>query len=302
MKTYCPYLSPQPSETGDVLRDFLWREFELSRMCFGWLPSFATWEEKWWSGPAWLLACAPREAPGVTGSGSSLRLVPTSAAGRPPSCAKPARAFRLAPSERAFWTGYRFLLQGLHRDYDAFLGVADPVTNSPTIDCLHHVLLERARILEWLTARPLVASTKDSGSVGGPGLRCGSPMPSRWNPPSTRSWTGTRAPGRRSPRGEPLGPLPVDGRSDPSDDPEHDYRSQLTEKEQASYEFYLDEKNSPVANNVRQMIFINSTEIIAANWSPTSITRAAASRSISTTTPPGTPGTRSAIPRWGCAA
>jgi hypothetical protein len=48
MKTYAPYLSPD--ETSDVLRDFFWREFELARMCFGWLPAFETWEQKWWSG------------------------------------------------------------------------------------------------------------------------------------------------------------------------------------------------------------------------------------------------------------
>jgi hypothetical protein len=257
MKTYHPYLSP--SETGDVLRDFLWREFELSRMCFGWLPSFATWEEKWWSGQLgyWharhvkLLEDRIRELPGSFDE----------RAGPPAILREACTRISLAPSERAFWTGYRFLLQRLHRDYDSFLGVADPVTNSPTIDCLHHVLLERARILEWLTEHPLVVY-KDSGVAGG-----FDPMwlayAEQVESAADKVMDGDESAWPAIPEGEPLGPVPVDGRSDPSMIPS-DYRSRLTEKELVSYEFYLDEKNSPVANNVRQMIFINSTEIIAA--------------------------------------
>jgi hypothetical protein len=257
MKTYEPYLSP--SETGDVLRDFLWREFELSRMCFGWLPSFDTWEQKWWSGQLgyWhsrhvsLLEDRIRELPGSF----------EERAGPPPILRDAYTRISLATSARAFWTGYHFLLQQLYRDYDSFLGVADPVTNSPTIDCLHHVLLERPRILEWLAKHPL-AVYLDSGNPGGPD-RAWLAYAEQVEAAVTKVMDGDENAWPAIPEGEPLGPLPVDGRSDPSMIPS-DYRSRLTEKELESYEFYLDEKNSPVANNVRQMIFINSTEIIAA--------------------------------------
>jgi hypothetical protein len=257
VNTYVPYLSPD--ETGDVLRDFLWREFELSRLCFGWLPSFDTWEQKWWSGQLgyWharqvrLLEERIRELPGAFGS----------RAGPPAVLRDACTRISLAPSARAFWTGYDFLLRQLYRDYDAFLAVADPVTNSPTIDCLHHVLVERSRIHEWLTTRPL-AFYQDTDAPGGPD-RAWLAYAEQVEAAVARVMDGDENAWPAIPEGEPLGPLPVDGRSDPSMIPS-DYRSRLSEKELETYEFYLDEKNSPVANNVRQMIFINSTEIIAA--------------------------------------
>jgi len=256
MKAYPLYLSP--AKTGEVLRDFLWREFELARMCFGWLPALDTWDQKWWVSQLgyWharnvhSLEERIRELPGAFDQHGGTPAVMRSAFER----------ISLASSNTAFWTGYQFLLEELYQDYDAFLGAADPVTNSPTIDCLHHVLVERARIREWLMKHPLTQYHAGPGS-GGP----------------DQSWIAYAravnaamdavAGGREDawpaiPEGEPIGPVPEDGRSDPSMIPS-DYRTRLGAKELETYEFYVDPKNSPVANNVRQMIFINSTEIIA---------------------------------------
>jgi hypothetical protein len=256
MKTYSPYLSPD--ETGDVLRDFFWREFELARLCFGWLPSFDTWEQKWWSGQVayWhsrhmrFLEQRIRELPGAFPDRH----------GPPVPLRDAYTRISLAPSARAFWTGYEFLLKQLHRDYDAFLAVADPVTNSATIDCLNIVLIERSRILSWLSSGPL-ALYNDRGTPGGPD--------SDWLAYSgqvlagiDKVMDGDENAWPPIPEGEPLGPVPVDGRSDPSMIAS-DYQKRIPEAEKLAYEFYADEKNSPIANNVRQMIFINSTEIIA---------------------------------------
>src|SRR5258708_2768902 len=257
MKTYKTYLSPD--ETGEVLRDFLWREFELSRMCFGWLPSFDTWEQKWWSGQFgyW-------HARHVRFFEERIRELPGSfdeRAGPPTVLRNVDTRISLAPSMRAFWTGYNLLLRQLYRDYDAFLAVADPVTNSPTVDCLHQVLVERIRILDWLAWRPL-AHYHEGGSPGGPD-QMWLAYAEQVEAAVSRVMDGDENAWPTIPEGDPLGPVPEDGRCDPSMIPS-DYRSRLSEKELEKYEFYLDEKNSPVANNVRQMIFINSTEIIAA--------------------------------------
>ena len=257
MKNYAPYLSPD--ETGDVLRDFLWREFELSRMCFGWLPALEKWEQKWWSGQlgywharhTYTLEERIHELPGSF----------EERAGSPPVLREAYVRISLAPSAEAFWTAYRFLLEDLYRDYDSFLAVADPVTNSPTIDCLSHVMLERPRILEWLSKGPL-AVYRDAETNGGPDPKWLG-YAGQVEAAMAKVMDGDSNAWPPIPEGEPMGPLPVDGRSDPSMAPS-DFRTRLSGKELESYEFYLDEGNSPVANNVRQMIFINSTEIIAA--------------------------------------
>jgi len=210
VKAYTPYLSPD--ETGDVLRDFFWREFELARMCFGWLPSFDTWEQKWWSAQFgyWharhmrFLEERIRELPGALPDRSS-----------PPAVLRDAYTrISLAPSTRAFWTGYEFLLKQLHLDYDAFLAAADPVTNSPTLDCLQVVLVERSRILGWIASGPLAAYPDGSGSAG----------PDRdWLEYSAQvlegadeAMDGDEDAWPPIPGGEPLGPVPVDGHSDPA--------------------------------------------------------------------------------------
>jgi len=256
MKTYSPYLSPD--ETGDILRDFFWREFELARMAFGWLPSFDTWEQKWWSSQIayWhtrhmrLLEERIRELPGAF-----LDRAPAPAVLRD-ACTR----ISLAPTTRAFWTGYEVLLTRLHRDYDAFLAVADPVTNHPTIDCLHHVLVERTRILDWVKSAPLAVYRND-GQPGGPD-QAWLAYAEQVLAASEQVMDGNENAWPAIPDGEPLGPVPVDGRSDPSMIAS-DYQKRITEAEMRTYEFYADEKNSPLANNVRQMVFINSTEIIA---------------------------------------
>lgn len=256
MKSYPPYLSPE--ETADALRDFFWREFELARMCFGWLPSLGTWEQKWWSGQIayWhtrhmrLLEERIRELPGTLQDRSDTPALLRDACTR----------ISLAPSAQAFWTGYELLLNRLYRDYDAFLAAADPVTNHPTIDCLSHLMVERPRILGWLSTGPLAVYHDRSGE-GGPD--------SAWRDYSERvlDAVGRVMDGDENawpaiPDGDPIGPVPVDGRSDPSMIAS-DYQQRIPEKDRLNYEFYADEKNSPLANNTRQMIFINSTEIIA---------------------------------------
>ncbi|SDS18297.1 DUF455 family protein [Opitutus sp. GAS368] len=256
MKTYASYLSPD--ETSDALRDFFWREFELARMCFGWLPAFDTWEQKWWSGQIgyWhsrhmrFLEQRIRELPGAFPDRSS-----------PPAILRDAYTrISLAPSARAFWTGYDLLLRELYRDYDAFLAVADPVTNSPTLDCLNVVLVERARIQHWLSATPL-ARYHDRSSLGGPDqewLRYSEQVLAGID----RAMDGDENGWPPVPEAEPLGPVPVDGRSDPSM-VASDYQTRIPQNEKGTYEFYADPANSPIANHTRQMIFINSTEIIA---------------------------------------
>lgn len=255
MKNYSAYLSPD--ETGEVLRDFFWREFELARMCFGWLPAFSSWKEKWWSGQIgyWharhmrFLEERIRELPGVFRDRSD-----------PPEVLRDAYTrISLAPSARAFWRAYEYLLNELHQDYDAFLAVADPVTNSPTIDCLNLVLIERQRILKWLAASPLAVYRDESASG----------LDAAWREYAQQVLAavgkvldGDDGAWPAIPDGEPMGPVPVDGRSDPSMIPS-DYQQRVSEAEMRTYEFYADEKNSPLANNVRQMVFINSTEIIA---------------------------------------
>jgi len=226
-------------------------------MSFGWLPSFDTWEQKWWSSQFgyWhtrhmrFLEERVRELPGAIQDLSG-----------PPVALRDAYTrISLAPSARAFWTGYDLLVNQLYVDYDAFLDVADPVTNSPTIDCLSLVLIERSRILSWLSKGPLAVYT-DRGEGG---------CDRAWRKYSEqvlagidKVMDGDENAWPAIPEGEPLGPVPVDGKSDPSMIAS-DYRSRISEKEMETYEFYADEKNSPIANNVRQMIFINSTEIIA---------------------------------------
>lgn len=256
MQSYPSYLSP--SETGEVLRDFLWREFELARMCFGWLPTLDTWEQKWWSSQLgyWharnvrFIEERIRELPGAFDQYG----------GAPAPLHSAFERISLAPSNTAFWTGYEFLLETLYKDYDSFLRSSDPVTNSPTVDCLHHVLVERTRIREWL-ARHQLAEYRSDSSPGG--------RDKAWlayagdvHTAMTAVAAGLEDAWPAIPEGEPIGPVPEDGRSDPSMIPS-DYRTRLSSKELETYEFYADPKNSPVANNVRQMIFINSTEIIA---------------------------------------
>lgn len=255
MKKYAPYLSPD--ETSTALRDFFWREFELARMCFGWLPSFDAWREKHWAGQIgyWharhmrFLEERIRELPGTF----------PDRADTPETLRDYFTRSSLAPTTRAFWTAYRLLVQELHADYDSFLATADPVTNSPTLDCLAVVLVERNRILEWLTTGPL-ENYGDAASTGPDGDWHA--YVSQLSAAVDRVSAGDESAWPPIPASEPLGPVPVDGRCDPAMIPS-DYQKRVPESELTNYEFYADPKNSPIANNTRQMIFINSTEIIA---------------------------------------
>ncbi len=233
-----------PHETGQKLRDLLWREFELSRLCAGWTPAVTAFADKyqlaqfayWHSRRVRTLAERVAELPGSA----------VEAARSPATLREAVERIGCAPNEAAFWAGYCFLLNQIHADYDHLQTQLDPVTNAPTMDTLSHVLVDRAPMNRWLAAQVSADATWNEYAR------------TVWNARDSGSWP-------LPPDGAPIGPVPPVGQCDPRMlvKTYDDMVVALPAEKRADFEMYADPLASPLANSARQMIYINATEVIA---------------------------------------
>lgn len=235
-----PFL--RPVDTAAILKSLLWKEFELSRIAIGWMPAATTYERKVQLGRfgyvhARNMECLHERIKELPGSLPETKGTPESLRARYETMA-------VAPSDAAFLISYRFLLQRQYAEYNDLLARLDPVLDAPTIDQIRRVSLDREETLQWLQ-REIHAAHMSGGDAG---------LLGEWATHVALAWSG-EAPEWPAAWGEAAGPLPARSAVDPR------FRTAPPER---SSTLYADAVNSPLIDSVKQMIFVNATEIIAA--------------------------------------
>jgi hypothetical protein len=236
-----PYLTPV--DTAELLKQLIWHEYELSRMIFGWLPATGQFEVKGKLGRYgylhmmnamnWLHRI--KELPGGL----------SDSAATPPIIREKLERIFLAPSELHFFVSYQYVLDQFFALYDRLLTKLDVIMDAPTVDQWMKNTMYRA---EWISfvkcqVNTLYSQTSDFESIRS------------WKDYISAVWSAEARDWPQHPTDEPLGPVPIHSRYDP--------RFQEIIGEDWP-NIYASPKYSPLSDSVRQMVFINATEIIAA--------------------------------------
>ena len=247
-KTFKSYLSPQ--ETAIILRDFLWTEHELSRMCFGWTPALEEFEAKYNAGQFgyWhnlnvqKIEKRLRELPGGVGPLKSAEFLRFGV-----------DRLSLAPDESCFWCSYELILSSLLESYEILRSQMDEVTNAPTVDLLEEIIFQGQRTRKRLAPFLSIEVSKE------------------WHNYAVSIMSILESDGEGEwpdlPTSEPVGPVPSIGKTDPemSNTKAQLIAKQNLSKEAAStYNLYADPMASPLIGTPAQMVFINASEVIAA--------------------------------------
>lgn len=237
----------RPADIVRRLRSFLWHEFELSRAAAGWVTATATYEAKLKLGRWTYVHIRHVEAlhrrigelPGGLGEEKT-----------PAPIRETYERMASAPSFPAFLSGYLLFYSRLLDGYDRYAAQADPVLDAPTLDQLRIVLLDRGELVGWLREQlrfvPLDEAADRSAR--------------EWTAYCARLWEALdhAAPGAEPafpavPDVEPAGPIPAVPVMDETRFPPME--------SQGGAQAYSDDGMSPLFHSVRQMVYINATEI-----------------------------------------
>ncbi|MBO9609442.1 MAG: DUF455 family protein [Paenibacillaceae bacterium] len=245
-----PFL--RPSDTARLLKPLLWHEFELSRAAAGWVTAVKPYETKLKLG-RWTyvhirhveaLEKRLRELPGGLGEERS-----------PAPIREAYERLASAPSTAAFLAGYELFYREVLAACDRLLQQADPVLDAPTVDQLRIVLLDRGDILAWLAEQQRFigldsaeAQRANDWKAYAAGL---------WAALETASAAGQSPSFPPAPAYEPAGPIPAVPVMDEARFPQ-------LESHAGPATAYSDEGMSPLFHSVRQMVYINATEIAPA--------------------------------------
>lgn len=246
----------RPIDTARVLKRLMWYEFECSRMAFGWIPAVSDYDAKTKLGRFAYVHVQNtkhyyerlKELPGTVSEKD----------GAPPLVREVFERIAMAPDEEAFYIGYRFLAAQILEECMQLKHALDPVLDAPTMDKIKYVLLEKDELSEWLKDRTQFANTDQELQLEGF---------QEWKNYVVAVWQLFKE-GERSnkavdavnwpihPTDAPAGPVPPESTLDPEFPP-------YTAKPQ--YEkAYSDPDMSPLHDNIKQMHYINATEIGAA--------------------------------------
>jgi uncharacterized ferritin-like protein (DUF455 family) len=246
----------RPIDTATALKQLLWYEFECSRMAFGWMPAAPDYDAKTVLGRfgyvhnqnAKHLYERAGELPGAINEKSG-----------PPALVREAfERISMAPDADHFYVGYEFLLRQIYTEYDRLYARLDPILDAPTLDKIKILMLERNFMLEWLKEKIRFAFISDKARSAlrktweqyialvwyrmNEGLEQGKSM-------ADVAWLG-------HPSAEPAGPVPAWSALDPAF-PEYRPKSEFKKA-------YSDPDLSPLHDSIKQMHYINATEIGAA--------------------------------------
>ncbi|RAP75905.1 DUF455 family protein [Paenibacillus montanisoli] len=248
------FLSPE--DTAKRLTELFWEEFELSRAAFGWLPAMEDFETKGalsrfgylHNGHAKLLSERVAELPG-----------PSLERQLSPVHVREAyeRAFS-APSEAAFFQGYAVVLGKLYETYDRLQYRLDPILDAPTLDTLRYILKDRMEMLRYANDKTFFAGADDP-LLAEQLIVWRSYVEQLWNALEAAAKSGT--PGAVEwpaiPNYETAGPLPSVSAWD-------EERFPIYEFNDAYKTSYSDPSMSPLNDSIKQMHYINATEMGAA--------------------------------------
>lgn len=236
-----PYL--RPTDTGEWLKRLLWYEFELARMTIGWVPAIADYERKTTIGRfgyvhsmnVKLLQERIKELPVALHERS----------GTPAAVRDRFETISLCENDVCFLSSYRYALQQVYSDYDMLLSRLDPILDAPTKDQLKKVLIERGTITEYIN-HELQMALNDPEQYR---------RAEQWKSFVSLIWTSEPDVWPKHPVYKPAGPSPEQSVLEPK------FR---TAGPEYAGRVYTSPENSPLTHSVRQMAYINATEIVAA--------------------------------------
>ncbi|MBO9608042.1 MAG: hypothetical protein J7639_18930 [Paenibacillaceae bacterium] len=246
----------RPIDTARLVSTLMWHEFELSRMAFGWMPAIPDFAVKGKLGRAGyvhnqhakLLYERLTELPGSIGEKD----------GSPAVIRELFERIASAPSPAAFYRGYLFAVQRMYAEYDALSRRLDPILDAPTCDKLKFIAVERGALQDWLHPLVQFAGSDDAASTAELQM---------WHRYVEVVWglsAEAIAGGKKleevrypvHPTDSPAGPVPVESLNDPHFPP-----STPNPKYKKAY---TDPDLSPLGGSIKQMHYINATEIGAA--------------------------------------
>lgn len=233
----------RPENVCELLRELFWEEFVWSRLSFGWMPAASRYE--WKNHLAYAgyihtenmkhLEMRIRELPGQLNEKH----------GPPANVRSLSEAVGAAPSDVAFLCSRLSGLRRLYTRYDELRELLDPILEAPTLHRLKSILIEREPALEWLQDQLRHAYADNPAGFA---------MLQDW-----KRYVDDLLEGRPTIRPESCmnvaGPSPLNGANDPRFIP--------ADRERIS-QLYASTEFSPLAETARQMVFVNATEIIAA--------------------------------------
>ncbi|TBL81949.1 DUF455 family protein [Paenibacillus thalictri] len=238
----------RPTDTAKILKPLLWHEFELSRAAAGWVTGSRAYETKLKFGRLTYVhirhaECLHKrldELPGGLGEEKS-----------PARMREAYERMASAPSTEAFIAGYRIFYLHLLAKYDEYLSKADPILDAPTIDQVRIALLDRQDILSWLDGQLRFAGLDEAAGR----------MLDEWTAYAENLWntldsarSGAEPLFPPAPNVEPAGPIPATPLMD-------EERFPPLESHGGAAQAYSDDGMSPLFHSVKQMVYINATEI-----------------------------------------
>ncbi|KRE70440.1 DUF455 family protein [Paenibacillus sp. Soil750] len=246
----------RPKDTAKLLSSLFWQEMELSRMAFGWLPGVKEIETKGQMGRLGYVHSQHAkhvfdriaELPGSVGDRQ----------GTPALLREAYERMSLAPSEAAFFVSYAFLLGRLYEEYEQLQLRLDPLLDAPTFDKLRYILIDRQDMMNFVHAQVQFAGTDDPDLTEACN-QWSSYIRDVWHA-YRQSSDGSDAEQMAWPQMsdfEPAGPLP-------SDSAWNEERFPIYKQNSAFKMAYSDPSMSPLNDSIKQMHYINSTEIGAA--------------------------------------
>ncbi|WP_219637778.1 DUF455 family protein [Cohnella sp. CFH 77786] len=243
----------RPEDTANRLTAILWHEFELSRMAAGWVPAVRRYEHKLKLGRfhyvhnrnvRWLHERI-RELPGVF----------QEKRGTPPVIREAFERLSTAAGEADFLYAYLFAVDQVYAQYRQLYETLDPLLDMPTADQLELAMGALPAVRDWLSGELRSAVSKPSET---------------WTAYTAAVWVcmnnelekGNRQPSGKArwpqhPVSQPAGPVPSESAWDDEEFP-------LYVKPERAQRAYDDPSMSPLHDSVKQMHFINATEISAA--------------------------------------
>ncbi|MDP5274793.1 DUF455 family protein [Chengkuizengella axinellae] len=247
----------RPIDTASLLKNFMWQEFELSRMGFGWLLGVPDYDNKSRLGRYGYIhsknsKCLYERVKELPGNLKESQ-------GTPPLIEHVYERLSLAPSDIAFYISYDFILKNLDMQYAKLRDKLDPILDAPTIDQLNIVFMERKEIKEWLHQQIQFAHIENSVTLE---------ENDRWLTYIKEVWQlfmeglnadklPTQINWPEHPTQQPVGPAPAESAWNAEElpiytTPEHPVKN------------YSDPDMSPLHDSIKQMHYINATEIGAA--------------------------------------
>jgi hypothetical protein len=251
----------RPTDTAECLKNLFWQEFELSRMVAGWVMGVPNYEMKLKLGRfAYLhnrnMKCLHdriKELP-----------VPFNDTQAAPALYREAfERVSMAASHYDFLVSYLFVLKRLHAEYDELMDRLDPVCDAPTVDQLKIVFIERHDMENWVKQQVQFANV-DQADDFNKTKQWGEYVAVVWHLFEEGKKTGKNADQiawPAHPVENPAGPIPEDSAWDPRFPLyEHNAAKDFEGALQPNKNF-SDPLMSPLFESVKQMIYINATEI-----------------------------------------